>query len=43
MMIHIIFIFKKKITFLACGAAINLALYKEHAVECKVKLAKVLL
>ncbi|XP_070497316.1 rho guanine nucleotide exchange factor 18 isoform X4 [Chironomus tepperi] len=24
----------------ACGAAINLALYKEHAVECKMKLAK---
>lgn len=25
----------------ACGAAINLASYKEHAVECKMKLAKV--
>lgn len=25
----------------ACGAAINLASFKEHAVECKMKLAKV--
>lgn len=24
-----------------CGVAINLASYKEHAVECKMKLAKV--
>lgn len=27
--------------FAACGAVINLATYKEHAVECKIKLAKV--
>lgn len=28
-------------TFPACGAVINLATYKEHAVECKAKIAKV--
>ncbi len=27
--------------FVACGAVINLASYKEHAVECKMKLSKV--
>lgn len=25
----------------ACGAVINLATYKEHAIECKAKIAKV--
>lgn len=27
---------------LACGAVINLATYKEHAIECKAKIAKVI-
>lgn len=26
----------------ACGAVINLATYKEHAIECKAKIAKVM-
>lgn len=28
--------------FVACGAVINLATYKEHAIECKAKIAKVI-
>lgn len=29
------------ITYIGCGAVINLAAYKDHAAECKAKLAKV--
>lgn len=29
------------VSFLGCGAVINLATYKDHAVECKARIAKV--